>query len=43
MVSALHSDINSLKSNLLHLTDQFNIEKDREAKGKNGIISETKL
>jgi hypothetical protein len=41
MFAALHSDINSLKSGLLHLTDQPNSQKGRSAKVKDGIISET--
>jgi hypothetical protein len=40
MFAALHSDINPLKSGLLHLTGQL---KGRSAKYKDGIILETKL
>jgi hypothetical protein len=40
MFSTLHLDINSLKSDLLHLTGQPNSQKDR-AKVKDGIISGT--
>jgi hypothetical protein len=43
MFEALYSDINSLKSDLLHLTGQPNTPKDRRAKVKDGIISEAKL
>jgi hypothetical protein len=40
MFAAMHSDINSLKSVLLHLTGQL---RGRSAKDKDGIILETKL
>jgi len=43
MFAALHSDINSFKSGLLHLTGQPSSQKDRGAKVKDGIISETKF
>jgi hypothetical protein len=43
MFAVLHSDINSLKSGLLHLTGQPNSPKCRETKVKDGIISETKF
>jgi hypothetical protein len=42
MFAALHSDINSLKSGLFHLTNQTNSQKGRAAKVKDGIISEVK-
>ncbi len=37
MFSVLHPDINSLKSGLLHLTDQPGCKKGRLAKVKDGI------
>jgi hypothetical protein len=37
--AALHSDINSLKSGLLHLTRQPYCKKSRSAKVKDGIIT----
>jgi hypothetical protein len=40
MFAATHSDINSLKSGLLHLIGKL---KGRSAKDKDGIILETKL
>ncbi len=43
MFAALLSDINSLKSGLLHLTDQPNYQKGRSAKVKDGIILEAKF
>ncbi len=43
MFAALHSDINSFKSGLLHLTGQPNIQTGRSAKVKDAIISETKF
>jgi hypothetical protein len=43
MFAALHSDINSLKYGLLHLTGQPDSRKGRSAKVKDGTISETKL
>jgi hypothetical protein len=43
MFAALHSDINSLKFGLLHLTGQLNSPKGRSAKVKEGIILETKF
>jgi hypothetical protein len=43
MLVALHSDINSLKSNVYHLTNQPNAQKVSSAKVKDGIISETKF
>ncbi len=43
MFATRHSDINSLKSRLFHLTCQMNSQKSGAAKGKDGIISETKL
>jgi hypothetical protein len=43
MFALLYLDINSLKSGLFHLTGQPNSQKGRRAKGKDGIISETKL
>jgi hypothetical protein len=39
MFSVLHSDINSLKSGLLHLTVQPYCKKCRSAKVKDGIIN----
>jgi hypothetical protein len=39
MFAVLHSDINSLKSGLLHLTDQPYCKKGRSAKVKDGIIN----
>jgi hypothetical protein len=39
MFAVLHSDINSLKSGLLHLTGQPYCKKSRSAKDKDGIIS----
>jgi hypothetical protein len=38
MFAVLHSDINSLKSGLLHLTGQLYCKKSRSAKLKDGII-----
>jgi hypothetical protein len=38
MFAVLHSDINSLKSGLLHLTSQPYYKKGRSAKVKDGII-----
>jgi hypothetical protein len=38
MFAVLHSDINSLKSGLLHLTEQSYCKKGRSAKVKDGII-----
>ncbi len=43
MFAATHSDINSLKSVLFHLTGQANDQKCRSAKVKFGIISESKF
>ena len=43
MFAALHSDVNSLKSGLRHLTGQPYCQKGRLAKVKDGIISETKF
>jgi hypothetical protein len=43
MFASMHSDINSLKSVLLHLTKTPNFQKGREAKVKDGIISEEKF
>jgi hypothetical protein len=43
MFAALHSDFNSLKYGLLHLTGQLNCRKGRLAKVKDGIISSTKF
>jgi hypothetical protein len=43
MFAALHSDINSLKSGLLHLIGHPNSQKGRSAKVKDGIISKTKF
>jgi hypothetical protein len=43
MFAALYLDINLLKSGLFHLIGQPNSKKGRRAKGKDGIISETKL
>ncbi len=43
MFAALHSDINSLKSGLFHLTGRTNSQKGREEKVKDGTISETKF
>ncbi len=40
MFAAMHSDINPLKSGLLHLIGKL---KGRSAKDKDGIILETKL
>ncbi len=40
MFAAMHSDINSLKSGLLHLIGKL---KGKSAKDKEGIILETKL
>ncbi len=39
MFAVLHSDINSLKSGLLHLTDRAYCKKSRSAKVKDGIIN----
>jgi hypothetical protein len=39
MFAVLHSDINSLKSGLLHLTGQPHSKKCRSAKVKGGIIN----
>jgi hypothetical protein len=39
MLSVLHSDINSHKSGLLHLTGQPYCKKSRSAKVKDGIIN----
>ncbi len=39
MFAVLHSDINSLKSGLLHLTGQPYRKKSRSAKVKDGIIN----
>ncbi len=39
MFAVLHSDINSLKSCLLHLTSQPYCKKSRSAKVKDGIIT----
>jgi hypothetical protein len=39
MFAVLHSDINSLKSGLLHLTGPPYCKKSRSAKVKNGIIN----
>ncbi len=39
MFAVLHSDINSLKSGLLHLTGQPYCKKSRSAKPKDGIMS----
>jgi hypothetical protein len=39
MFAVLHSDINSLKSGLLHLTGQPYCRKSRSAKVKDGIIN----
>jgi hypothetical protein len=39
MFSVLHSDINSLKHGLLHLTGQPYCKKRRSAKVKDGIIN----
>jgi hypothetical protein len=39
MFAILHSDINSLKSGLLHLTNQHVCKKSRSAKVKDGIIN----
>ncbi len=39
MFVVLHSDINSLKSGLLHLTSQPHCKKSRSAKVKDGIIN----
>jgi hypothetical protein len=41
MFEAMNSDINPLKSGLLHLTGQSNFQKGRSAKVKDGIILET--
>jgi hypothetical protein len=41
MFAALHSDINSFKSGLLHLTIQPYCKKGRSAKVKDGIINLT--
>jgi hypothetical protein len=43
MFVALHSDMNSLKSELFHLTCQPNSQKGRATKVKDGIISDTKF
>jgi hypothetical protein len=43
MFAALHSDINYLKSSLLHLTRKLNFEKGRGAKVKDGIILDAKF
>ena len=39
MFAVLHSDINSLRSGLLHLTGQPYCKKSRSAKVKDGIIN----
>ncbi len=39
MFAVLPSDINTLKSGLLHFTGHSNCKKSRSAKGKDGIIS----
>jgi hypothetical protein len=39
MFAVLHTDINSLKSGLLHLTGQPYCKKSRSAKVKDGIIN----
>ncbi len=39
MFAMLHSDINSRKSDLLHLTDQPYCKKSRSTKVKDGIIN----
>ncbi len=39
MFAVRHSDINSLKSDLLHLTGQPYCKKNRSAKVKDGIIN----
>jgi hypothetical protein len=39
MFALLHSDINSLKSGLLHFTDQPYCKNCRSAKGKDGVIN----
>jgi hypothetical protein len=39
MFAVLHSDVNSLKSGLLHLTGQSYCKKSRSAKVKDGIIN----
>jgi len=39
MFSVLYSDINSLKSGLVHLTGQPYCKKDRSTKAKDGIIN----
>jgi hypothetical protein len=43
MFAALHSDINSLKSGLLHLTGHLNSQLSSAKKIKEGIISLTKF
>jgi hypothetical protein len=43
MFAVLHSDINSLKSGLLHLTGQTYCKKSRSAKVKDGIINRNYL
>ncbi len=43
MLAVLHSDVNSLKSGLHHLTGQPNCQKGRSAEVKDGIILETKF
>jgi hypothetical protein len=43
MFAAMHLEINSLKSGLLHLTCHLNTQKGRSAKAKDEIISETKF
>ncbi len=39
MFAVLHSDINSLKSDLLHLTGQPYYKKSKSAKVKDGIVN----
>jgi hypothetical protein len=43
MLAVLHSDVNSLKSSLRHLTGQPYCQKGRSAEVKDGIILETKF
>jgi hypothetical protein len=43
MFAATHSDVNSLKSVLLHLTKTPNYQRGRSAKVKDGTISEEKF
>jgi hypothetical protein len=43
MFAALHSDINSFKSGLIHLSGQTNFGKARAAQVKDIIISESKF